>query len=57
MNKIAFIFLVFSNLIFGQNKIMKPLNELINKEETGWELVSEWIKEATNKIEVLPKNE
>ncbi len=36
---------------------MKPTSELINKEEPGWELVLEWIDQATNMIEVLPKNE
>ncbi|TPN84733.1 DUF2625 domain-containing protein [Aquimarina algicola] len=35
---------------------MKQLNELINHDEPGWELVSEWIKEAINKIQVLPKD-
>ncbi len=36
---------------------MKPISELINKEEPGWELVSEWIDQATNKLEVLTRNE
>ncbi len=36
---------------------MKPLTELINKEEFGWKLVSKWIKEATNKVEILPKEQ
>ncbi|WP_420320364.1 DUF2625 domain-containing protein [Flagellimonas sp.] len=36
---------------------MKSLTELINKEEPGWELVSDWITQATNKIEVLKKIE
>lgn len=57
MNKIVFLFLLCSSFTFGQTKIIKPLNVLINKDEPAWELVSEWIKEATNKIEVLPKNE
>ncbi|WP_211302093.1 DUF2625 domain-containing protein [Chitinophaga niastensis] len=35
---------------------MKPLNELINTKEPGWELVQKWIKAATNHIEVLPKD-
>ncbi|WP_165749026.1 DUF2625 domain-containing protein [Cellulophaga sp. Z1A5H] len=35
---------------------MKPLSELIHTEDPGWELISEWIKEATNKLEILPKN-
>jgi hypothetical protein len=36
---------------------MKHINELINNDEPGWELVSDWINDATNKIEILPKNE
>ncbi|PHN93602.1 hypothetical protein CSC80_11845 [Maribacter sp. 6B07] len=35
---------------------MKTINELINIDESGWALVTEWINDATNKIEVLPKN-
>ncbi|MFP9112842.1 DUF2625 domain-containing protein [Flavobacterium sp. RHBU_3] len=33
---------------------MRPVNDLINKEDPGWVLISEWIKEAKNKVEVLP---
>ncbi|WP_036154000.1 DUF2625 domain-containing protein [Maribacter forsetii] len=36
---------------------MKAINELINIEEPGWALVTEWINNATNKVEILPKNE
>ncbi|WP_405397609.1 DUF2625 domain-containing protein [Maribacter sp. Asnod2-G09] len=36
---------------------MKTINELINIDEPGWALVTEWINDATNKIEVLPKTE
>lgn len=35
---------------------MKPLNELINTTEPGWELVQEWIKQGSNHIEILPKD-
>ncbi|PCJ63629.1 MAG: hypothetical protein COA58_15950 [Bacteroidetes bacterium] len=35
---------------------MKSISELINNEEPGWKLVSERINDATNKIEILPKN-
>lgn len=35
---------------------MKTINELINIDESGWALVTEWINDATNKIEVLSKN-
>lgn len=33
---------------------MKPVRELINLTDPGWPLVEEWIKAATNKVEVLP---
>ncbi len=35
---------------------MKTLKELINIDEPGWELVSEWLSEAKNSFEVLPKD-
>ena len=34
---------------------MRSLEELINVEEPGWELVLDWKKEATNKVEILKK--
>ncbi len=36
---------------------MKTIEELINNAEPGWELVSKWINEATNEIQVLPRNQ
>ncbi len=36
---------------------MKKVSELINVAEPGWVLVAEWINDATNKVEILPKNE
>lgn len=33
---------------------MKPLEELINTKEPGWDLVKAWIAQAKNKVEVLP---
>lgn len=36
---------------------MKKVSELINVDEPGWVLVAEWINDATNKVEILPKNE
>lgn len=33
---------------------MQNVNELINTEEPGWELVRQWIDEATRPVEVLP---
>ena len=33
----------------------RPLAALINTQEPGWELVSIWLKQAKNKVQVLPK--
>ena len=35
---------------------MKPLEELINKEEPGWELVEKWLTKAINELEILDKD-
>ncbi|WP_158960606.1 DUF2625 family protein [Myroides fluvii] len=35
---------------------MKTLKELINLDEPGWELVSEWLKEAENDYEIVPRD-
>ena len=57
MNKLIFLFLIINLTAFGQNSELKTLNELIEKNESGWELVSEWIKQATNPIEILTKDQ
>ena len=44
---------VLPALVFAQNK-MRIIEELINKTEPGWEVVKGWIKNAKNKVEVLP---
>lgn len=36
---------------------MRTLDELINKDESGWDIVSDWISKAANNIEVLPKDQ
>ena len=33
---------------------MRPVEELINKTDPGWTLVTDWIKSAKNKVEILP---
>jgi hypothetical protein len=33
---------------------MKPLHELINRDDPGWPLVRQWVAEAANPVEVLP---
>lgn len=35
---------------------MKQLDELINLQEPGWAFVEEWMNEAINHIEILPKD-
>ncbi|SEN94638.1 Protein of unknown function DUF2625 [Flavobacterium sp. CF108] len=51
-----FPLLVLTFLTFAataQNK-MKKAEELIDKADPGWTLVEDWIKTATNKVEILP---
>lgn len=46
--------MVLSNvLLFSQTK-MKTTEELINDTDSGWKFVSDWIKSAKNKVEILP---
>src|SRR5258707_6347690 len=33
---------------------MKPIEQLINREQPGWPLVQQWLSEASNPVEVLP---
>ena len=40
----------------AQQPPARSLSELINRQEPGWDLVSGWIREAKNKVQVLPKN-
>lgn len=48
---IVLTFLTFAAT--AQNK-MKKAEELIDKADPGWTLVQDWIKTATNKVEILP---
>lgn len=41
----------------AQQMPKRPLTELINKQEPGWDLVSDWIKQAKNSVQVLPKSQ
>lgn len=38
------------------NKKMKALNELINKEDPGFNILKGWLKDAKNRVEILPRN-
>lgn len=35
---------------------MRQLDDLVDTNEPGWELVEEWMRDATNPVEVLPKD-
>lgn len=48
---IVLTFLTFAAT--AQNK-MKKVEELIDKADPGWTVVEDWIKTATNKVEILP---
>ena len=43
--------------IQAQQMPKRTLSELINKDEPGWELVATWLKQAKNKVQVLPKTQ
>jgi hypothetical protein len=54
---IILILLILATLnIYSQNK-MRKVEELINETESGWFIVSEWIQNAKNKVEVLAVNQ
>jgi hypothetical protein len=50
--------LLFSMTIApGQNNKLRPLTELINTKEPAWtDFLQQWIKDAKNHVEVLPKD-
>ncbi|WP_228099174.1 DUF2625 domain-containing protein [Pedobacter sp. MC2016-24] len=57
MNKYVFLFFIFTISYYSTalcQSNMKSFEELVNTDDPGWPLVSEWIKTAKNKIEVLP---
>ncbi|MFB9865428.1 DUF2625 domain-containing protein [Rufibacter immobilis] len=51
------LLLLFSLEITGQVLPKRSLKELINTQEPGWNLISTWMKDAKNKIEVLPRSQ
>ena len=36
---------------------MRALDELIDTNEPGWALIEEWLKDAKNEYEILPRDE
>lgn len=50
---ITFVFSILTLTTFAQSK-MRPLDQLINKTESGWTIVQELISKATNNVEELP---
>ena len=41
--------------LLAQAPAPRSLEELINRQEPGWDVVSQWLREAKNKVQVLPK--
>lgn len=41
--------------LHAQAPISRPLAELLNTHEPAWEFVSQWIRDAKNTVQVLPK--
>ena len=52
MYLLTIIFTFLTLQTFTQTK-MRTVNELINKEDSGWTIVKEWINKAKNKVEIL----
>lgn len=50
-----FILLLNASTLLAQAPISRPLSALINTQEPAWELVSQWISQAKNNVQVLPK--
>jgi Protein of unknown function DUF2625 len=55
------LLLTFGILIAGTQILtaqapMRTLAELVNTEDPGWAMVTEWMKDAKNPIEVLPRD-
>ncbi|MEO7522796.1 MAG: DUF2625 domain-containing protein [Ferruginibacter sp.] len=46
-------FTFFSFLVFAQNN-MRPVEELISRNEPGWKILQKWIDSSTNDVVVLP---
>ncbi|TGE09436.1 DUF2625 domain-containing protein [Hymenobacter fodinae] len=44
-----------TSTLHAQGTATRPLAELINRQEPAWEVVNQWIREAKNKVQVLPK--
>lgn len=53
---IALTLIILTNTAYGQTNKMKPLDQLINKQEPAWDFVKIWIKDAKNLVVVLPKD-
>ncbi|MFD1872204.1 DUF2625 domain-containing protein [Hymenobacter bucti] len=56
----SFAAFIYANLPISAHAQQMPkrsLKELINKQESGWELVADWIKQAKNNVQVLPRNQ
>lgn len=49
------IFLIISPTAYAQSSGPKALSELINRQEPAWDFVSQWIKQAKNTVQVLPR--
>lgn len=48
-----FAFILITATTSSQTK-MRPINELIDQNDSGWKSLQEWVKTAKNKVEILP---
>jgi hypothetical protein len=52
---VLYLLVICSLQTFGQQTV-KPVEKLINLDDPGWPIVQDWIKHATNKVEVLKRD-
>lgn len=58
MKYLALIILLIQIQIgYCQKMEMRPLEELINKEDSGYRLIENWLREAKNEVEILEKDQ
>jgi hypothetical protein len=57
LNLIFFSFILLNLNLISQNNNLKKLVELVNTSEPAWtDFLVDWIKDAKNKVEVLPRD-
>ena len=56
MKRLLLLFVFIPSLAMAQDYHPRTLDELINTEEPGWELVMEWKNQGANQVEILERD-